>query len=486
MALMKSEVFHRRFSWFLITVGISFTLFSCKESAKEELMNELPLSRPNVIFILADDLGYGDLGCYGQQKIRTPRIDGMAENGIRFTDHYAGNTVCAPSRASLLTGLHQGHAPVRGNNNNVLSQNDFTIAYMFQKAGYETALIGKWGLGGVGSSGEPSKQGFGSYFGYLNQIRAHNYYPDYLIRDGEQISLSNKVVVATEGYAKGIGQAASEKNEYSHTLFVDEALRFLKKPKEKPFFLYLPLTVPHANNEGQLVAEHGMEVPDMGIYKEMDWPEAERSKAAMISLMDTDVGRILDVLDTHHLAENTLVIFTSDNGPHQEGGVDPHFFDSNGRLRGMKRDLYEGGIRVPFIARWKGKIQPGTTTAHVSAFWDMLPTFAELAGNDSIPPNDGISLVPSLLGDIDKQRQHDYLYWEFAEREYDAQAVRSGNYKLLHHIVADTWELYNLIADPEEEYNLVDTHPELVEQLKNDMKDAHRYDADYPLKWEEQ
>ncbi|WP_238719007.1 arylsulfatase [Pelagihabitans pacificus] len=466
----------------LVVVGL--LVLSCKETNERPIKKIAAISRPNIIFILADDLGYGDVGCYGQQKIQTPEIDQMANEGLRFTDYYAGNTVCAPSRASLLTGLHQGHAPVRGNNNNVLGETDVTFSRMAQDAGYETALIGKWGLGEVGTSGEPNQHGFDHYFGYLNQVRAHNYYPDYLIRNGQKVPLSNKIVMATEGYAKGVGQAAVEKNDYSHDLFIQEALEFLEKPRDRPFLLYLPLTIPHANNEGHLVAEHGMEVPDSGIYGKTDWPEVEKSKAAMISLLDKDVGRILDKLNELELEQNTLVIFTSDNGPHREGGVDPEFFDSNGNLRGIKRDLYEGGIRVPFIARWKGTIAPGTTTGLPSAFWDMLPTFAELMGVEPVFATDGISLLPTLVGKAAEQRPHKYLYWEFAEGNHDAQAVRSGRYKLLHIHESDSWELYDLSNDLEERHNLVETFPEIVERLQGYMEEAHVYDADYPLEGE--
>lgn len=459
---------------------ILFILTGCKKDKKEGVASS-ENQKPNIIYILADDLGYGDLGCYGQKKIKTPRLDQMSEEGMLFTDHYAGNTVCAPSRASLLTGLHQGHAPVRGNRNNVLQDTDFTLAEMFRLSGYTTALIGKWGLGDVDTPGNPSKQGFDSYFGYLHQTRAHNYYTDYLIYNDEKIALNNKVVFAEEGYAKGIGSSAIEKNDYSHSIFIDSALAYLDKPKKKPFFLYLPLTIPHANNEGKLTAEHGMEVPDQGIYKNETWPEAEKSKAAMISLLDADVGRILDKLQELYIDRNTLVIFTSDNGPHSEGGVNPDFFDSNGALRGYKRDLYEGGIRVPFIARWPGRIAAGTTSNLQTTFYDMLPTFADITGHELNVQTDGISFLPTLLSNSAQQKKHDYLYWEFAESDYDAQAVRSGDWKLLYIFKTDLWELYNLSEDIGEEKNIISEHPEIAEKLKKYMNEAHVFDADYPL-----
>ncbi|WP_299534350.1 arylsulfatase [Ulvibacterium sp.] len=459
-------------------------LGACGEIKREQPEAPEVSQLPNIIYILADDLGYGDLGSYGQEKIRTPRLDLMAQNGIRFTNHYAGNTVCAPSRASLMTGLHQGHAPVRGNSNNVLISDDFTLAEMFQKTGYATALMGKWGLGEVGSTGEPSAQGFDTYFGYLNQIHAHNYYPDHLIKDGKKTPLNNKVIFAQEGYAKGIGSAATEKNAYSHSLIIKEALQFLAAPRQRPFFLYLPLTIPHANNEGELTADHGMEVPDLGIYEERDWPEAEKAKAAMISLLDADVGRILDKLKDLKLDKNTLVIFTSDNGPHKEGGVDPEFFDSNGTLKGTKRDLYEGGIRVPFIAQWPGKIAPNTVSDLPSAFWDMLPTYADVIGYSLDAKTDGISFLPTLLGQSDAQKEHNYLYWEFAESNHDAQAIRSGKWKLLYIYKSDSWELYDLSIDLGEENNLIEEHPAVAKKLKAYMEEAHVYDSDYPLEGE--
>ncbi len=457
---------------------------SCKDVTKEKTNIPKKPKKPNIIYILADDLGYGDLGCYGQGKIKTPRINQMAKEGILFTDHYAGNTVCAPSRTSLLTGLHQGHAPVRGNKNNVLQDADFTLAEMFRLSGYATALIGKWGLGEADSPGEPRKQGFDSYFAYLHQTRAHNYYTDYLMYNGKQIPLNNKVVFKDKGYANGVGSSATEKNDYSHSIFIDSALSYLSKPKEKPFFLYLPLTIPHANNEGALTAEHGMEVPDLGIYKNESWPEVEKSKAAMISLLDADVGRILDRLKALNIDETTLVIFTSDNGPHAEGGVDPDFFDSNGKLKGIKRDLYEGGIRVPFIAKWPGKIQPSSRSDLQTAFYDMLPTFADVIGHSTTQKTDGISFLPTLLGNREAQKEHDYLYWEFAEDNHDAQAVRSENWKLIHIYKTDSWELYNLAEDIGEEKNVIAEHPEVADRLKAYIKEAHVFDSDYPLEGE--
>lgn len=461
-----------------------FSLFACKNEKKPTVETGFVPSKPNVIYILADDLGYGDLGSFGQEKIKTPNLDRMAEEGIQFTDHYAGNTVCAPSRVSFLTGLHQGHATVRGNKNNILKDADFTLAEMFRLSGYTTNLIGKWGLGEVGTTGEPNKQGFDIYFGYLHQTRAHNYYPEFLMQDGAKIPLNNKVVMADSGYANGVGSSATQKNDYSHSMFIDSTLAYLEKPKDRPFFLYLPLTIPHANNEGTLTADHGMEVPDLGIYSNEDWPEAEKAKAAMITLMDADVGRIMEKLKESGLDENTFVIFTSDNGPHKEGGVDPDFFDSNGKLKGKKRDLYEGGIRVPFIARWPGKIEASTESDLPTAFWDMLPTFAEAIGHSYSRKSDGISFLPTLLGNTEAQKEHDYLYWEFAEGNHDAQAVRSENWKLIHIYKTDSWELYDLSKDIGEENNIITEYPKVAEKLKGFIDEAHVYDSVYPLEGE--
>jgi arylsulfatase A-like enzyme len=439
-------------------------------------------TKPNIIYILADDLGYGDLGCYGQKDIKTPNLDKMATEGVRFTRHYSGSTVCAPSRCVLMTGLHTGNAKIRGNTGGPLDETDTTVATLLKSAGYKTGIIGKWGLGDVGSTGIPNKQGFDHFFGYLNQIRAHNFYPDYLWRNTNKVPLDNEIVVADKGYSKGIGSASVNKNEYSHDLFTEEALDFVEKNAESPFFLYLAYTIPHANNEHWLIDEHGMEVPDYGIYASKDWPNAQKGLAAMITLMDSDIGRIRQKLEELGIDKNTLIIFTSDNGPHAEGENNPKYFNSSGGLRGQKRDLYEGGIRVPMIAYWPETIKPGQVSEHVSAFWDVMPTLAEMAGVP-IPKNiDGISFLPTLLGK--KQKPHDNLYWEFLEQG-GKQAALKYPWKLLKLDIFDLTktriELYNLDNDPAEQYDVSEKYPNIVAEMKTILEEEHTHDSNFPL-----
>jgi arylsulfatase A-like enzyme len=427
--------------------------------------------KPNIIFIMADDLGYGDLGCYGQAQIKTPHIDSLAAQGMRFTDHYAGSTVCAPSRCSLMTGLHTGHTYVRGNREIKpmgqlpLLPDTVTMPKVLKKAGYTTALTGKWGLGGPDSTGIPNKQGFDHFFGYLCQRHAHNYYPEFLFRNEERIPLpGNKIANPRED---GAGVAV-ERGQYSHDIIADEALNFIEKNKDRPFFLYMAITIPHANNEA---GKKGMEVPDHGIYKDKDWPEPQKGHAAMISRLDRDLGRVMETLKRLGIDNKTLVLFTSDNGPHREGGANPEFFDSNGPLRGNKRDLYEGGIRVPLIARWPGKIQAGTVSHHVSAFWDFLPTFAELTGAECASSTDGLSMLPTLLDNPGNQKQHEFLYWEFHERG-SKQAIRMGDWKAVQFNASGKLELYNLKEDIGEKNDIAGDHPDIVAKIKEYLKTA--------------
>ncbi|MEA2063677.1 MAG: arylsulfatase [Gemmatimonadota bacterium] len=435
--------------------------------------------KPNIIFIMADDLGYGDLGCYGQREIRTPNLDALAAAGMRFTDHYAGSTVCAPSRCCLMTGLHTGHAWIRGNREakpmgqEPLPEGTVTVAGLLKQAGYTTGLIGKWGLGGPGSEGTPNKQGFDYFFGYLCQRHAHNSYPEFLFRNDERVPLEgNRLPEPKRPDGAGV---AEEKVRHSHDLFTTEALGFIERNRDRPFFLYLPYTIPHANNEA---GDQGMEVPTDAPYTGRDWPQQQKNHAAMITRLDSDVGRIMAQLKKLGINEDTVVVFTSDNGPHREGGADPEFFDSNGPLRGIKRDLYEGGIRVPMIARWPGHIAPGTVSDHVSAFWDFLPTAAGIAGLDVPAGSDGLSFLPTLLG-TPGQCGHEYLYWEFhySGSRASKQAVRFGQWKAVRLSPSATIELYDLETDLGEQCDVAGAHPEIVARA-GEMIEAARVDSE--------
>jgi len=436
--------------------------------------------KPNIIFILADDLGYGDLGCYGQKQIKTNNLDRMAAEGMRFTQHYAGSTVCAPSRCVLLTGLHTGHCTVRANSPALMKPGEITVAKILKYAGYITAAIGKWGVGHP-PPGDPARNGFDYFFGYLSMVHAHNYYPEFLWRNERKVKLRNVVEYTNRGYAKGVGGVSTNKLEYSHDLLTKEALEFVEENKDGPFLLYLPYTIPHANNQA---GREGMEVPDYGIYKDKDWPEPEKGKAAMITRMDRDIGKLLAKLKVLGIDRSTLVMFSSDNGPHKEGGVAPDFFDSNGPLRGIKRDLYEGGIRVPLIARWPGKIRPGSVSGHVSAFWDFLPTCVELAGLTLPEDIDGVSMVPTLLGRPYGQKKHKFLYWEFHERG-GKQAVRMGDWKAVrlgwHKNPDSPLELYNLKDDIGEKHNITAQHPVAIAKIEVYLKTARTDSPKRPI-----
>ncbi|UCE08688.1 MAG: arylsulfatase [bacterium] len=437
------------------------------------------LKKTNIIFILADDLGYGDLSCYGQSKFNTPNIDRLAVEGMRFTDHYAGSTVCAPSRCSLMTGLHTGHAYIRGNSANgkriSLRPQDLTVAEILKQAKYTTGVIGKWGLGLNGTTGHPNKKGFDYWFGYLNQRHAHNYYPEFLWKNEERYSLNGNKLTKPSADGSGI---SIKKIQYSHDLFTREALSFIEHNKNGPFFLYLAYTIPHANNEA---GENGMEVPSDTPYSDKDWPQQQKNLAAMITRMDGDIGKIIKLLKNLGIDNNTIVFFSSDNGPHKEGGVNPNFFDSNGILRGIKRDLYEGGIRVPLIIRWPGKCKAGSISNHISAFWDFMPTAIEIAGGE-VPKNiDGISFVPTLLGEEHEQQKHDFLYWEFHKKKITNQAVRMGDWKGVHHGRDMPLELYDLKMDIGETKNIAEKHPEIVFKIKEYMKTARRESEYWPL-----
>jgi arylsulfatase A-like enzyme len=438
---------------------------------------------PNIIFILADDLGYGDLGCYGQKEIATPNIDCIAAEGMRFTDYYAGSTVCAPSRCSLMTGLHTGHCWIRGNALIPLRPSDVTVAELLKQAGYTTAAIGKWGLGEAGTTGIPNKKGFDYWFGYLNQRHAHNYYPEFLWKNQEKIAVEGNQLPpesSAEDRIGGWGRSVKQVT-YSDDLFTKEALAFVEQNQDKPFFLYLTYTIPHANNEA---GQNGMEVPSLGQYADKDWPPPQKGHAAMITRMDSDIGKLMAKLKELGIDDNTLVMFSSDNGPHKEGGGDPGFNKSSGPLRGYKRDLYEGGIRVPMLARWPEKIKAGSKTNHISAFWDFLPTCCELAGIEAPKDIDGISLLPTLLGQSQKQKKHEFLYWEFHEQG-KKQAVRIDDWKGIRLNVAKNpdgpIELYNLKADIDEQKNIATEHTEVTEKIKEFLKAARMPSDHWPL-----
>jgi arylsulfatase A-like enzyme len=453
---------------------VSIGFFSC-QTDKEKLQYDLP----NVIFILVDDLGYGDLSCYGQQTLSTPHIDQMAEEGILFTQFYAGSSVCAPSRTSLLTGKHQGFASVRANRpDQLVPDEEYTIGKLFKDAGYETGAIGKWGIGHPPPPDDPQKKGFDYFYGYINMYHAHNFFPEFLYENGRKVMLNNKLATVNDKNPwadKAEGTGVSEiRNEYAHDLFDAKAIEFIEKNKANKFFLYLPYNDPHSNTEGLAYSGDGMEVPDYYEFADKDWPNPEKGFAAMIRNIDNSVGLIIEKLKELGLDEETLIIFTSDNGPHESGGHIMEFFDSNGELRGKKADLYEGGIRVPFIARWPGVIKKGIRSDELFAFWDFLPTFSDLVNGKKIEDVNGISFKPTLLGQKQKER-HEYLYWEFYNWNYQKdrgmQAIRKGEWKALKlHINApgkdEVFELYNLETDPGETTNLVGQHPEIDKMFK--------------------
>jgi arylsulfatase A-like enzyme len=420
-------------------------------------------SRPNILFILADDLGYGDVGVFGQKIVPTPNIDRIAAEGVRFTQSYAGCTVCAPSRCCLMTGYHTGHARIRGNAKVPLEASDVTVAKVLKQAGYRTGIVGKWGLGGAYTDGIPNLQGFDDWFGFLDQTYAHTYYPDSLWDNKEE---------------KIIQRNLGKRQQWVQDLFTERALQFLDSKKTEPFFLYLAYTSPHANDELGHDVGDGMEVPNDEPFTNRPWPQVEKNFASMVTRLDRDVGRVMAQLKKTGQDQNTLVIFTSDNGPHQEGGHDPKFFHSGGPLRGIKRDLYEGGIREPGMARWPGKITPGTTSDHVWAFWDFLPTAAELAGVDAPKGIDGISILPALLGE--QQRNHEYLYWEFHERGF-SQAVRMADWKGVRLGPRQAIELYDLKTDLSETNNVAAAHPDVAKKIAEIMQSARTDSKEFPV-----
>ncbi len=462
--------------------------------------------RPNIILIVADDLGYGELGCYGQKKIRTPNLDRLAAEGVRFTQNYSGSPVCAPSRCVLLTGLHTGHAFIRDNDEmrekgdvwndpalegqRPLPEGTVTVASLLKKAGYATGACGKWGLGGPGTTGEPNRQGFDHFYGYLCQRLAHNYYPIHLWRDGK------KEILEGNTFHFGRGKLSPDKEPLDKTSYADfggklysadliaaDARAWLKAHRDKPFFLYLPFTVPHL----------ALQVPEDSLKEyENAFPETpykgekgylphwapRAAYAAMITRMDREIGRLMTLLKELGLDERTLVLFSSDNGGTIDvGGADTDFFESNAPLRGKKTMVYEGGIRVPLVARWPGRIKPASETKHICAFEDYLPTFCEAAGVKPPEDIDGVSFLPTLLGEDKRQAKREYFYWEFQGQ----QVVRWGDWKGIRNARKGTFELYDLAEDIAESRDLAPQKPEVVRKLEDIMRAARIESELFPL-----
>lgn len=460
------------------TISFVCLLLCCVACSSPE--NQTPYSPPNIIYILADDLGYGDLSRNGQRKFTTPYLDLMAGDGMIFTNHYSGSTVCAPSRSTLMTGQHTGHTFIRGNREIMpegqypLADSVMTVAEMLRTHGYVTGAFGKWGLGAPGTSGDPINQGFDRFFGYNCQRLAHSYYPYRLWNNQDTMWIK-----ANQGQNKRI---------YAPDLIQQQLLLWLEEQKDTSFFAYVPMVIPHAELAvpDQYLKKYqgafGEEVPYDGYdegpkYREGPYAsqaEPHATFASMVYYLDKQVGEIRQKIKELGLEDNTLIIFTSDNGPHHEGGADPDFFDSNGPYRGYKRDLYEGGIHVPMITSWPGTIQPGDTATELSAFWDMYTTFEELASGSTTTTTDGISLLPLLKGE-ESSDQHEYLYWEFYEKE-GKRAIRKGSWKLIQLGMNGNPlppELYNLETDPGEVINVADTHPGIVNELMLLMEEAH-------------
>ena len=437
---------------------------------------------PNIVFILADDLGWGELGCYGQKKIRTPNIDRLAAEGRRFTQFYCGNAVCAPSRCVFMTGRHPGHAWVRDNRElkpegqTPIPEATVTIAKLLKARGYATGATGKWGLGGPGSEGDPNKQGFDLFYGYNCQRHAHNYYPSYLWRNNKKVEL--------EGNNEGITG-----KQYSHDLIEVEALDFIRAHKDQPFFLYVPFTIPHVALQvpEDSVEEYRDQWPDppyLGGKGYLPHPHPRAAHAGMITRMDRSVGRLLNLIASLKLDENTIVMFSSDNGSiDAAGGHDLPFFEANGILSGQKGTLYEGGIRIPFIVRWPGKIKAGGVSAQIGGFVDLMPTFCEIGGATAPADADGISLLPELTGE-GKLRERRFLYWEFPSGG-GQQAVRMGDWKGIRtglQKAVGPLQLFNLESDPSEKNDVAAAHPDEVRQIEKIMSENHTPSKLFPLK----
>ncbi|NBQ57327.1 MAG: N-acetylgalactosamine-6-sulfatase [Opitutaceae bacterium] len=456
--------------------------------------------KPNIVYILVDDAGYGDFGCYGQKTLLTPNVDQLASEGMRFTRHYAGAAVCAPARCVLMTGLHTGHSRVRANGPASIPDTDLTVARLLKDAGYLTACIGKYGLGMPLPPDDPQRKGFDYFFGYVDTAHAHNGYPTYLFRNGVKVPLSNQIIPGSEN-KPGTGVATPDgRKQWAPQLLADDVQRYLDdrgKDKNRPFFLYYTLNLPHANNEAGANSPlgHGMETPSYGEFASRDWPDVEKGFASAMKFVDREVGAVMVKLKALGLEDDTIVMFSSDNGPHQEGGHKVAFFQSNDGLTGMKRDLTEGGVREPFIVRWPNKVKPGTISEHVSGFQDFLPTTADLAGAKVTAECDGISFLPTLLGQKDQQKQHPYLFW-YASEKGGKRSVLKWPWKLLHlntgsadssdesestaakkrpaSVKALVVELFNLETDPTESKNVAAENPQLLGELEAIMQQAWR------------
>lgn len=469
----------------LLLLFMAGSILACGQPASKKSSTGHQRKQPNIVLIVADDMGIGDVGVYGQTKIRTPYLDKMAANGMRFSQFYAGCPVCAPSRASLMTGQHTGRTPIRGNKEIEpegqwpLPDSTITIATMLKKAGYTTGDFGKWGLGFIGTSGDPIQQGFDTFYGYNCQRQSHNYYPDHLWQNDTRVNFPDNW---------------KNKQQYAPAIIQEKALAFIDDNKEKPFFLYLTYTLPHAalqvpedstfEHYKKLFNEapHPVGQPwDGKGYEPQAYPRA--AYAAMVTLLDKYVGQVLEKLKAQGLEDNTLVIFTSDNGPHREGGNDPVFFNSSAGFRGIKRDMYEGGIREPMIAYWPGKVKAGSTSTHIGAFWDFMPTFAAIAQTKTPAYINGISFLPTLTG-AKNQPQHEYLYWEFHE-DGGKQAVRIGSWKGIRLKALKNPQapvaLYDLEKDPAETTDLAAAHPEVVKQIVQIMQEARTENKDFPF-----
>lgn len=474
-------------------VILVLTVVSCSIKKEKEVKKN---AKPNIIYILADDLGYGDISSYGQQKFSTPNLDAMVANGMKLTQHYSGTSVCAPSRSSLMTGQHTGHTPIRGNKElasegqQPLPDGSITIAEVLKNAGYVTGAFGKWGLGFVTSEGGATNQGFDEFFGYNCQRMSHRYYPTHVWHNKEKVLLE--------------GNDWTKKVTYAPDLIQHKTLEFLEKNKDKPFFAYVPIILPHAEmiapmdpifekykgkfeetphttNSDNYTSDYG---PNLVPKHYCPQPTPHAAFAAMVDRLDMYVGQIVAKVNDLGIADNTIIMFASDNGPHDEGGADPEFFNSAGGLKGIKRDLYEGGIRSPFIAVWPNKIKAGSTSEHISAFWDVMPTVAELAGVKTPSQSDGVSFLPTLLGE-ETQKKHDYLYWEFHGKG-GRQAVRKGKWKAVAYNIENTkkatFELFNLDIDPFEKNDIAATNPEIVAELSDLIKEAHEESEIFPFK----